>query len=137
MNHKKDAPDLIVSVESRKGGVGKTTAALCLGRILRNEGYAVLVLDLDVTGTNAADIADSPFWIDDLHIVQKLDRAGTAADPLNLIELFDRSFMAGRAIPDFSTQDSSSELLLVDLKKVNVLGSQVYKTGRDPNDAPD
>ena len=61
VNHKKDAPNLIVSVESRKGGVGKTTAALCLGRILRNKGYAVLVLDLDVTGTNAADIADSPF----------------------------------------------------------------------------
>jgi hypothetical protein len=134
MNRQKDAPGLIVSVESRKGGVGKTTAALCLGRILRNKGYAVLVLDLDVTGTNAADIADSPFWIDDLHIVQKPDRAGTVAVPLNLIELFDRSFMAGIAIPDFSTQYSTPELLLVDLKKVNVLGSQVYKTGRDPND---
>jgi len=59
---KQYAADLIVSVESRKGGVGKTTAALCLSRLLRKREYAVLVLDLDVTGTNAADIAESPFW---------------------------------------------------------------------------
>jgi cellulose biosynthesis protein BcsQ len=118
VNRRKDVPDLIVSVESRKGGVGKTTAALCLSRILRNRSYSVLVLDLDVTGTNAADIGDSPFWTDDLHIVQKPARAGTATEPLNLIELFDRCFMAGRAVPDFSTQDSSLELLRVDLRSI-------------------
>ena len=61
---------LLVSVESRKGGVGKTTAALNLARILlEKKGYAVLFLDVDITGTNATDALDSPFWRDICHTV--------------------------------------------------------------------
>ncbi len=71
MKNKQEIPDLIVSVESRKGGVGKTTAALCLARLLLKKGYAVLVLDLDVTGTNASDIAKSPFWKNYLNIIHE------------------------------------------------------------------
>ena len=93
--------DLIVSVESRKGGVGKTTAALCLGRLLKQRGYAVLVLDLDVTGTNAADIADSPFWAKDIHTVR--DSAGIVSEgrppPVNLLTMFERCFMSGQRCP--------------------------------------
>jgi len=47
--------NIIISVESRKGGVGKTTAALCMGKILLKNGYAVLLIDTDITGTNIAD----------------------------------------------------------------------------------
>jgi hypothetical protein len=44
-------PDvLLVSVESRKGGVGKTTAALNLARLLlEKRKRAVLFLDIDIT----------------------------------------------------------------------------------------
>ncbi len=124
-------PDLIISVESRKGGVGKTTAAMCLARLLRKRGYAVLLLDLDVTGTNAADIAGSPFWRDDLHIIrdeaQGNPNSGSLPPAVNLLTLFDDFFMVGNPVPTFSTQSSANHMR-VDLEKVNVLGSQIYKT---------
>jgi hypothetical protein len=126
-------PELIVSVESRKGGVGKTTAALCLGRILRDRGYSVLVLDVDVTGTDAADIANSPFWSSDLHIIQQLSSDGDMQKektPANLLALFDECFMAGRTVPAFSAAPLDGVGLQVDLELVNVLGSQVYRTER-------
>ena len=53
--------NIIISVESRKGGVGKTTAALCVSKNFLEKGYAVLLIDTDITGTNIADCADSPF----------------------------------------------------------------------------
>lgn len=125
--------DLIFSVESRKGGVGKTTAALCMARLLLKKGYAVLVLDLDITGTNAAHIVNSPFWVTDLYVVYEVDEKGSRNDPVNLITLFDRCFMSGMTIPRFLNQDSSSGALKVDLKKVNVMGSQIYMTEQKDN----
>ena len=129
--------DLIVSVESRKGGVGKTTAALCLARILRKGDYAVLFLDMDVTGTNAANIAESPFWAGELHVIQEEDRgdAGSNARPLpvNLLTLFDQCFMAGKAIPAFTLQSSDAVGMRFDIDKVNVLGSQIYQTEKRNN----
>lgn len=128
-------PDLIVSVESRKGGVGKTTAALCLARILLRNGYAVLVLDLDVTGTNAADIAGSPFWSSDLHVVQDSSTSDTVASrPANLITMFDELFMSGKAIPGFAIEKGPPNALQVDLTKVNVLGSQIYSMDKPKGD---
>lgn len=119
--------DLIVSVESRKGGVGKTTAALCLARTLLSRGYSVLVLDMDVTGTNAADIAKSPFWIDDIHIICEGNKERNRSRPLNLITLFDKQFMTGKAVPAFSTAPKPRHVS-IDLAKVNILGSQLYQT---------
>ena len=118
--------DLIVSVESRKGGVGKTTAALCLARTLLRRDYSVLVLDMDVTGTNAADIAKSPFWIDDIHIIGEGNEEKNINHPLNLITLFDKQFMTGQAAPAFSTT-AKPRNVLIDLAKVNILGSQLYQ----------
>jgi len=139
---KQTIPSLIVSVESRKGGVGKTTAALCLARLLLKKRFAVLVLDLDVTGTNAADIAKSPFWEKDLHVIrEEADRGAennSEIRPINLITLFDQYFMAGKAIPVFSTLSTIAGGMEIDLEKVNVLGSQIYKTesqiGQDKNE---
>jgi cellulose biosynthesis protein BcsQ len=82
---KDNVADLMISVESRKGGVGKTTAALCLARTLLRRGFSVLVLDMDVTGTNAADIAKSPFWIDDIHTIFDVNEKKNPSRPLNLV----------------------------------------------------
>lgn len=125
-------PNLIVSVESRKGGVGKTTAALCLGRILRRRGYAVLVMDMDVTGTNAADIAKSPFWSSDLHVIcRPQTNSRVEKKSVNLLELFDELFMSGQTVPRFTIASQEADCLPVDLEKVNVFGSQIYHT-KDP-----
>ena len=132
--NKQNTADLIVSVESRKGGVGKTTAALCLGRLLRKREYAVLILDLDVTGTNAADVAGSPFWVKDIHTIR--NAAGIAHNsngvplPVNLLTLFERGFMVGKGAPPFSLSETDTEGLYVDLTRANLLGSQIYKTDK-------
>ena len=55
---------LFISVESRKGGVGKTTAALNLARLLLKKQRAVLLSDADITGTDAVECLVSPFWKD-------------------------------------------------------------------------
>lgn len=130
---RRECPDLIVSVESRKGGVGKTTAALCLGRTLRAQGYSVLVLDLDITGTNAADIAESPFWEGYLHVVHEKPANCSASSPfltpVNLLSLFQHCFMTGMEVPQFYVNSGSAGKLTIDLERVNILGSQIYRMG--------
>lgn len=128
MKHKKNN-SLFISVESRKGGVGKTTVALCIARLLKNKGYTAFFLDLDVTGTNATDFSSSPFWQDDLHIIRDNEGNNSDGEAINLIDLFYYRFMSGKVIPNFTSQKSSKENLYVDLSKVNVLGSQIYKFG--------
>jgi len=132
--NKQNTADLIVSVESRKGGVGKTTAALCLGRLLQKRGYAVLILDLDVTGTNAADVAGSPFWVKDIHTIRNaagiVHNSNVVPPPVNLLTLFERGFMAGKGAPSFSLSETDPEGMYVDLTMANLLGSQIYKTDK-------
>ena len=45
----------IYSVESRKGGLGKTTIALNLSKALIDKGYDVLLIDCDITGTSVIE----------------------------------------------------------------------------------
>jgi len=124
-NKKASNKNFIISVESRKGGVGKTTAALCMSRLLKQFGYTVLVLDLDVTGTNAADIGESPFWESDLNIVKQ------KGDPINLLTLFEQSFLTGQVIPDFSVNSNLENNMQIELDRVNVIGSQIYKANTE------
>ena len=57
-----DSEYYVFSIEYRKGGVGKTTAALNLAKVLLDWKFEVLFLDVDITGTNVSDALDSPFW---------------------------------------------------------------------------
>jgi len=121
---------VIISVESRKGGVGKTTAALNLARILLEQRKrAVLFLDVDITGTNVMDCLDAPFWKDICHAVA--DCTKKKPDPANLLALFERQFMPGLGIPGFMKKGarksrSGNGCLGVAPDKINVIGSQVY-----------
>jgi cellulose biosynthesis protein BcsQ len=62
--------NLIISVELRKGGVGKTTAALTLAKIYLDKKYRVLFLDLDLTGTNIIDQIGKLYWEKSSHILE-------------------------------------------------------------------
>lgn len=41
----------IIAVTNQKGGVAKTTTTLCLGSGLAEQGYRVLLIDLDPQGS--------------------------------------------------------------------------------------
>ncbi len=126
---KKMTKNIIVSVESRKGGVGKTTAALCVSKIFLEKGYSVLLIDTDITGTNIADCVDSPFWKNHLNIVNTNENSDTHY--ANLLILFENHFMNGKKIPSFQTKAKKGSFQ-IDLEKINVLGSQIYSAEGKP-----
>lgn len=106
----------LYSIESRKGGVGKTTVAMNLGKQLLKSG-PVLLLDCDITGTSISDPAsNSVYWKDDANVLKYDD--GT---PYNLLGYFlDTYVKGGGVIEDFTKEGMLQE------RKINVIGSQLY-----------
>ena len=125
---------LFISVESRKGGVGKTTAAFNLARLLLNQQREVLFLDADITGTDAIECLRSPFWKDIGHAVRA--QTGNKSSPANLLLMFERQFMAGHGVPHFTiAKDNVPEAnLWCQPGKINVLGSQIYTHQQSSSD---
>lgn len=84
----------IYSIESRKGGVGKTTIALNLANVLRNKGSLVLVLDFDFLGTSMAEaIRCSQYWSkQEINVVkEKKNKEGEEYEDVNLVDLLNPS----------------------------------------------
>ena len=121
--------NIIISVESRKGGVGKTTAALCISKSFLEKGYAVLLIDTDITGTDIADCADSPFWNNSINILRVT--GGKEESAVNLLSLFEDDFMNGNKIPTFQAKNTIN-CFNEDFKKINILGSQIYSSDGEP-----
>lgn len=112
-----------ISVESRKGGVGKTTAALNLAAHFYQKNLPVLLIDVDITGTNIADIADSVYWHDKLNVLKNQDGNEGALKPVNLLELFLNRYMM---------QEEPFNLESYDFSRINVIGSSLYHdNGKD------
>lgn len=116
---------IYISIESRKGGVGKTTVSLSIAEILIQKGYHVLLVDMDIVGTRI----DNTFLNankDKIHVVTRNGKT------VNLIELFKTIFMVGKKIPAFEHEDSTSNnCLTFQQGKCNIVGSNIYgeKTG--------
>ena len=106
----------IYSIESRKGGVGKTTIALNLAKQLLSKG-PVLLLDCDITGTSISDPAsNSIYWKDDANVLK-----GENGVPYNLLGYFLEKYVRGNGnMNDFMKEGMLQE------KKINVIGSQLY-----------
>lgn len=109
-----------ISIESRKGGVGKTTTALTLSEILLGENYQVLMIDLDIVGTTI----DSSFInANDDHIHE----VKLAGNPTNLIRLFKDIYMAGKNVPAFALEeDNKANTFSFSFGKCNFIGSNIY-----------
>lgn len=111
----------IYSVESRKGGVGKTTIALNLSKALIDKGYDVLLIDCDITGTSVTEAAGaSPFWQNVIDIVKVKDR------PCNLLEYFETIYLKGCNI-----KHDLVDNIQLSKDKIHLIGSEIY--GKDGN----
>lgn len=109
----------LISVESRKGGVGKTTAALNLGSLLM-KNHHVLLLDIDITGTSISAIRESRFWKEDARLLT--DYNGST---INLLQYYTRSYLKGKPLFKFSR---SREIGAVQVEDgiINVIASELY-----------
>lgn len=109
----------IISVESRKGGVGKTTAALNLGYLLR-ENYHILLLDIDITGTSIRAVQESRFWMKDTRLLTNIE-----GYPLNLLKYFTDTYLKGKELFDFTCAQEPGKIQVED-GTINVIASELY-----------
>ncbi len=111
-------PFKIYSIESRKGGVGKTTIALNLAKVLLGKG-PVLLLDCDITGTSLSEpTSNSLQWARSCNVVKGED--GTS---LNLLSYFVEKFTNG--VVDI---DKFVNKVILERDKINVIGSDIYNS---------
>lgn len=110
----------IISVESRKGGVGKTTAALNLASVLLEQGYAVLFMDIDITGTSIIGAYSTSYWKDRINPIK------FEGKDENLLRTFQEKYLVGNEIPEFSLENLTNSWL-IDTNKINVLQSEIYE----------
>ena len=108
----------LISVESRKGGVGKTTAALNLGKILK-EKYHVLLLDIDITGTSISAIQKSRFWMNETVLLRK------GETPINLLQYFANTFLKGEDLFEFTVEEVPDKVQVKN-NGINVIASELY-----------
>lgn len=107
----------VFSIESRKGGVGKTTMALNLSKALLDRGYKVLFIDCDISGTPISNAVEkSVFW-------NKFINAGHEANGgfINLMKLFvDRNRSQAVNVQDIIKS------IEYKLDKINIISSDIY-----------
>jgi hypothetical protein len=119
----------IISVESRKGGVGKTTAALNLSKLLVDSGYSVLLIDLDITGTNINDVVtDSTFWKKFINPVKCLNKKTKKNENANLLQIFHKLFLTGEEFDLWGKSDITNKGKIINFSsdRINILGSQIF-----------
>lgn len=109
----------LISVESRKGGVGKTTAALNLGYLLK-EQYHVLLLDIDITGTSIRAIQESRFWMNDTRLL-----TNSEGEAVNLLQFYTNSYLKGKPLFEFTKNQEQGKVQVVE-GAINVLASELY-----------
>lgn len=124
--------NVIISVQSQKGGVGKTTVALNVAKLLRSE-YRVLFFDLDIAGTEAFFAKKAPFWVDCSHVVGFELEEGKDSKTIfstNLVDMYDY-YMSGNTLPTFTwkeTEDDISPGQYFDVNRINIISSSIGHT---------
>lgn len=109
-----------VSIESRKGGVGKTTTAITLAENLLAEGYQVLMVDLDIVGTTI----DSTFISANNGLLHEVELDGMS---VNLVRIFKEVYMAGKNVPSFAPEaEHNDKSFTFNVGKCNFIGSNIY-----------
>lgn len=109
------------SIESRKGGVGKTTVSLSLAQNLLMKSYQVLYVDLDLIGTQ---LSDAFFKGKEKY----LHEVKNGSHPANLVELYKQMLGSSNNVPKFILSKNSNEdnVLIAKEGVCNCLTSNIY-----------
>lgn len=111
----------VFSIESRKGGVGKTTMALNLAKALIAKGYKVLYLDCDISGTPVSVATEhSMYWNQYANAMHEED-----GGPSNLLKIFRTKYQTAEV-----DGDKIIDCFEIDEKKINLIESDIYDEER-------
>ena len=117
---------LFFSIESRKGGVGKTTIALNMCKMLRKKGYVVLMLDCDITGTSSSETSEnSEFWKDEINVIKYLDKNNNEK-LVNLLTLFCKRNSQEKQGEE-ENEPWTPDIFDYKEDKTNIIGSELYE----------
>ena len=128
-----EARTILISVESRKGGVGKTTVALNLAsELVFERDYEALVIDLDLAGTNIADeVMSSRVWSTKADLVK-----GPNGVPTELFEMYRQRSCKTADVESEASQGANAPAHDLEFtpRRINVLGSALAGSvsGEDP-----
>ena len=104
----------IISIVNQKGGVGKTTTAINLGAALADEGFNVLLVDLDPQGNASTGLG-----------IDATDREVTTYDLLledaDLRDVIRLTNVAGLVIAPATTDLSSADIQMMSIEKRSFL----------------
>lgn len=120
---------LFFSIESRKGGVGKTTVALNVCQMLLKKGYAVLMLDCDITGTSSAESSEnSEFWKENIHVIKYFDKKTNRKKTINILTPFcKRKTKETQEEEKEGYETWTPNKLDYNKDKINIIGSELYE----------
>ncbi len=82
-------PKKLITIHSIKGGVGKTSIALCIAALERQRKRRAILVDLDLTGTSLIALHESA-KVDKMHDCAKTGPGTGASRYINEFLLSDR-----------------------------------------------
>lgn len=125
----------LISVESRKGGVGKTSIALSLARILSKKGKEVIFLDFDLSGTELSlatkALEQRSTWANSFNYVKHKNKNGKNEE-INLVDLFEL-YMTGQIPLGLKWIESNpiNQHFTLQYNKINIFSSGLSRSDNE------
>jgi hypothetical protein len=113
---------MIISIESQKGGVGKTTVSLALASLLLKLSWHVLIIDADLVGTSLKIPATASLW-------KSMTRSLSLHDGSEVeLQALYKGWLSGSGIPqmefDCDQKETDARTLSAQSSKVNFISCE-------------